>query len=136
MSENQHPMTITEKIFAHHANKDFAKANDLIEANVDITLANDITGPIAIEVFEKIGMESVFDKSRVVLVPDHFVPNKDIKSAIQAKILRDFTKKHEGDKIIVSFNTYDCYEQDDNYVELRFSFGKAKLNSKININLK
>ena len=49
---------------------------------------------------------------------------------------RDFTKKHEGDKIIVSFNTYDCYEQDDNYVELRVSFGKAKLNSKININLK
>ena len=49
---------------------------------------------------------------------------------------RDFTKKHDGDKIIVSFNTYDCYEQDDNYVELRFSFGKAKLNSKININLK
>jgi hypothetical protein len=49
---------------------------------------------------------------------------------------RDFNKKHECDKIIVSFNTYDCYEQDDNYVELRFSFGKAKLNSKININLK
>ena len=93
MSDNNHPMTITEKIFAHHAKKDYVKANDLIEANVDITLANDITGPIAIEVFEKIGMESVFDKSRVVLVPDHFVPNKDIKSAIQAKILRDFTKK-------------------------------------------
>ena len=93
MSENKHPMTITEKIFAHHAKKDYVKANDLIEANVDIALANDITGPIAIEVFEKIGMESVFDKSRVVLVPDHFVPNKDIKSAIQAKILRDFTKK-------------------------------------------
>ena len=57
MSENKHPMTITEKIFAHHAKKDYVKANDLIEANVDITLANDITGPIAIEVFEKIGMD-------------------------------------------------------------------------------
>lgn len=93
MSANQHPMTITEKIFAHHSNKEFVKANDLIEAKIDIALANDITGPIAIDVFEKFGLDSVFDKSRVVLVPDHFVPNKDIKSAIQAKILRDFAKK-------------------------------------------
>lgn len=87
------PMTITEKIFAHHSNRKYVRTNDLIEANVDIVLANDITGPIAIEVFEKIGTKDVFDKSRVVLVPDHFVPNKDIKSAIQAKILRDFVKK-------------------------------------------
>ncbi len=90
-----HPMTITEKIFAHHSNREYVKANDLIEANVDIVLANDITGPIAIEVFEKFDIESVFDKSRVVLVPDHFVPNKDIKSAIQAKTLRDFAKKQK-----------------------------------------
>lgn len=86
-------MTITEKIFALHTNKDFVQANDLVEAKVDIVLANDITGPIAIEEFEKIGLNSVFDKDRVVLVPDHFVPNKDIKSAIQAKTLRDFAKK-------------------------------------------
>ena len=84
------PMTITEKIFAHHCNQDYVKANDLIEAKIDIALANDITGPIAIKEFKKIGVEKVFDKSRVILVPDHFVPNKDIKSAIQAKILRDF----------------------------------------------
>ena len=86
-------MTITEKIFAFHSNKEFVQPNDLIEANVDIALANDITGPIAIQEFKKIGTQSVFDKSRVVLVPDHFVPNKDIKSAIQAKILRDFVNE-------------------------------------------
>ncbi len=84
------PMTITEKIFALHSKKDFVQAGDLIEANIDIVLANDITGPIAIEVFKKFKLNSVFDKSRVVLVPDHFTPCKDIKSAIQAKILRDF----------------------------------------------
>ncbi len=87
------PMTITEKIFAHHCTKDFVEAGELVEAKIDIALANDITGPIAIEVFEKIGLKSVFDKSRVVLVPDHFTPNKDIKSAQQAKILREFVKK-------------------------------------------
>lgn len=88
-------MTITEKIFALHSKKDYVEPNELIEAQVDITLANDITGPIAIEVFEKIGLENVFDKSRVILVPDHFTPNKDIKSAIQAKILREFIKKQD-----------------------------------------
>ena len=86
------PMTITEKIFALHSNREYTQAGDLIEANIDIALANDITGPIAIEEFKKTGFKSVFDKKRVVLVPDHFVPNKDIKSAIQAKILREFVK--------------------------------------------
>lgn len=83
-------MTITEKIFAAHCGKDFVQAGELISAKVDITLANDITGPIAISEFRKIGVENVFDPSRVVFVPDHFVPNKDIKSAQQAKIVRDF----------------------------------------------
>ncbi len=87
-------MTITEKIFAHHCSKDKVHAGDLIEAKIDIALANDITGPIAIEEFYKTGADDVFDKSKVVLVPDHFVPNRDIKSAIQAKSLRDFVKKH------------------------------------------
>ena len=86
-------MTVTEKIFAKHCSKENVKAGDLIEAKVDITLANDITGPIAIEEFYKTGAKEVFDKSRVVLVPDHFVPNKDIKSAIQAKTLREFMKE-------------------------------------------
>ena len=87
-------MTITEKIFALHSNRKCVKSGDLIEAKIDIALANDITGPIAIEEFYKTGAEDVFDKSRVILVPDHFVPNRDIKSAIQAKTLRDFARKH------------------------------------------
>ena len=87
------PMTITEKIFAAHSGRDCVKAGELISAKVDITLANDITGPIAISEFKKIGVERVFDPSRVVFVPDHFVPNKDIKSAQQAKIVRDFSRE-------------------------------------------
>ena len=90
---NTRAMTITEKIFARHSNKDFVKPGDLLEANIDIALANDITGPIAIEEFKKTQIQKVFDKSKVVLVPDHFVPNKDIKSALQAKILREFAKE-------------------------------------------
>ena len=89
------PMTITEKIFAAHSGRDYVSAGELISAKVDITLANDITGPIAISEFKKIGVENVFDPSRVVLVPDHFVPNKDIKSAQQAKIVRDFSREQK-----------------------------------------
>ena len=89
------PMTITEKIFAAHSGRDFVKAGELINAKVDVALANDITGPIAISEFKKIGVERVFDPSRVVLVPDHFVPNKDIKSAQQAKIVRDFSREQK-----------------------------------------
>ena len=86
-------MTITEKILAAHAGTDKVSAGDLITARVDITLANDITGPVAVEEFDKIGVEKVFDAERVVFVPDHFVPNKDIKSAQNAKIIREFSKK-------------------------------------------
>ena len=87
------PMTITEKIFAVHAGVEEVKAGDLITAKVDITLANDITGPVAINEFKKIGVDKVFDKTRVVFVPDHFVPNKDIKSAEQVKMVREFSKE-------------------------------------------
>ena len=87
------PMTITEKIFAAHAGLDEVKAGDLITAKVDITLANDITAPVAIKEFKKIGVDKVFDKSRVVFVPDHFVPNKDIKSAEQVKMIREFSRE-------------------------------------------
>lgn len=86
-------MTITEKIFAAHAGLESVKAGDLIEAKVDITLANDITGPVAINEFRKIGVNKVFDKERVVFVPDHFVPNKDIKSAEQVNLIRKFSKE-------------------------------------------
>ena len=89
------PMTITEKIFAKHAGLESVKAGDLITAKVDITLANDITGPVAIKEFKKIGAEKVFDKTRTVFVPDHFVPNKDIKSAEQAKYMREFVKEQD-----------------------------------------
>ena len=88
------PMNITEKILADHAGLPEVQTGQLITAKVDITLANDITGPVSINEFNKIGVNKVFDKDRVVFVPDHFVPNKDIKSAEQAKIVRDFSKKH------------------------------------------
>ncbi|EKE02781.1 MAG: hypothetical protein ACD_20C00333G0002 [uncultured bacterium] len=86
-------MTITEKILADHAGLDKVSPGDLITAKVDITLANDITGPVAIEEFLKTGVEKVFDAQRVVFVPDHFTPNKDIKSAQNAKMIREFAKK-------------------------------------------
>ena len=89
------PMTITEKIFAAHAGLEEVKAGDLITAKVDITLANDITAPVAIKEFKKIGVNKVFDKSRVVFVPDHFVPNKDIKSAEQVKMIREFSREQD-----------------------------------------
>ncbi len=89
------PMTITEKIFANHACVEEVKAGDLITAKVDITLANDITGPVAINEFRKIGVDKVFDNTRVVFVPDHFVPNKDIKSAEQVKMVREFSKEQK-----------------------------------------
>lgn len=86
------PMNITEKILADHAGLKEVEAGQLITAKVDITLANDITGPVAINEFNKIGVDKVFDKERVVFVPDHFVPNKDIKSAEQVKSVREFSK--------------------------------------------
>ncbi len=89
------PMTITEKILAAAAGKDYVKPGELINAKVDLVLANDITAPVAIKEFEKIGLPGVWDKERVALVPDHFVPNKDIKSAEQAKMVRDFAHKQE-----------------------------------------
>ncbi|MCG2677413.1 3-isopropylmalate dehydratase large subunit, partial [bacterium] len=86
-------LTITEKILAAHAGKKTVKPGEFIEAKVDIALGNDITAPLAIEEFKKSGAKKVFDKKKVVLVPDHFTPNKDIASANQAKILRDFAKE-------------------------------------------
>jgi 3-isopropylmalate/(R)-2-methylmalate dehydratase large subunit len=89
------PQTITEKILAAHCGQDQVKPGDFIEARVDICLGNDITAPIAIREFERVGATEVFDRSKVALIPDHFTPNKDIQSAEQAKILRDFAHKHQ-----------------------------------------
>ncbi|MBW1645260.1 MAG: 3-isopropylmalate dehydratase large subunit [Deltaproteobacteria bacterium] len=86
-------MTITEKILAYHAGYDVVEPGQLIEARVDIALANDVTAPIAIAEFEKLGLEKVFDPERVILIPDHFTPNKDIKSAQQTKMMRDFARR-------------------------------------------
>ncbi|MCG8402150.1 MAG: 3-isopropylmalate dehydratase large subunit [Firmicutes bacterium] len=88
------PMTITEKILAAHAGTDVVEPGQLINVQVDLALGNDITAPVAIREFERIGVETVWDRDRVVLVPDHFVPNKDIKSAEQALQLREFARKH------------------------------------------
>ncbi|MBS4024419.1 MAG: 3-isopropylmalate dehydratase large subunit [Clostridia bacterium] len=88
-------MTITEKILAAHAGKDRVEPGELINARLDVVLGNDITAPVAIKEFEKLGIDRVFDKDRIMLVPDHFTPNKDIKSAEQAKILREFARKYE-----------------------------------------
>jgi 3-isopropylmalate/(R)-2-methylmalate dehydratase large subunit len=88
-------MTITEKILAAHAGRERVEPGELINVRIDLALGNDITAPVAIREFEKIGVDRVFDRDRVVLVPDHFVPNKDIKSAEQAKIMREFARRHK-----------------------------------------
>ncbi|GMT42168.1 MAG: 3-isopropylmalate dehydratase large subunit [bacterium] len=88
-------MTITEKILAAHAGLDSVKPGQLVQCGVDIALANDVTAPIAIKEFRRIGAKKVFDKDRVALVPDHFAPNKDIKSARQIKMLREFAREQE-----------------------------------------
>ncbi len=86
-------MTITEKILAAHAGLDQVKAGDLIQAKLDLVLANDITGPLAIKEFNKIGVEKVFDREKIVLIPDHFAPAKDIASAEQCLLLKNFAEE-------------------------------------------
>ena len=85
-------MTMTQKILADHAGVKEVHAGELIEANVDIVMSNDITGPMALPIFKKMA-DKVFDKDRVVLVPDHFTPNKDIKSAENSKAIREFSRE-------------------------------------------
>lgn len=83
-------MTMTQKILAAHAGLESVKAGQLIEAKLDLVLGNDVTTPVAVKEFNKIGVKEVFDKSKVAIVPDHFTPNKDIKSAEHCKIIREF----------------------------------------------
>ena len=87
-------MTMTQKILAAHCGEASVKAGQLINARLDIVLGNDITTPVAINEFEKAGFNSVFDKTRVNIVLDHFVPNKDIKAAEQSKQCREFACQH------------------------------------------
>ncbi len=88
-------MTITEKILAVHAGKSEVFPGDLINAKVDLILANDITAPIAIQEFKKTGAKDVFAKDRIAFVPDHFAPQKDIKAAEQCRMLKAFSKEHD-----------------------------------------
>ena len=88
-------MTMTQKILAAHAGLDEVRPGQLIEAPLDLTLANDVTAPIALKVLRDNGLNSVFDRERVCLVMDHFVPNKDIKSAENCKLCRDFAHAHD-----------------------------------------
>ena len=88
-------MTMTQKILAAHSGLDSVKPGQLIKATLDLVLGNDITTPVAINEFNKIGVNKVFDKEKIAIVPDHFTPNKDIKSAEQCKCCRDFAHKME-----------------------------------------
>jgi 3-isopropylmalate/(R)-2-methylmalate dehydratase large subunit len=88
-------MTLTEKILARASGRTRIQPGDLVEARVDFCFANDITAPLAIREFEKIGVPTVFDKDRVGLVPDHYAPNKDIASAEQCRIMREFARRHD-----------------------------------------
>ncbi len=88
-------MTMTQKILAKHANLDSVKEGQLIECSLDLVLGNDITAPVAINEFEKFGINKVFDKDKVAIVLDHFTPNKDIKSAEHSKQCRCFSKEFE-----------------------------------------
>jgi 3-isopropylmalate/(R)-2-methylmalate dehydratase large subunit len=96
--------TITQKILAKHAGLKKVEAGQLINCKVDLVLGNDITSPPAIKEFAKIGVRKVFDKTKIYLVPDHFTPAKDIKSAQQVKMMRDFAKKYG----IVNFFEIGC----------------------------
>ena len=88
-------MTMTQKILAAHAGLDYVVPGQLIEADLDLVLGNDITSPVAIKEMEKMNANGVFDKDKIALVPDHFVPNKDIKSAEHCKCVREFARRNE-----------------------------------------
>ncbi|HIJ75647.1 MAG TPA: 3-isopropylmalate dehydratase large subunit [Deltaproteobacteria bacterium] len=89
------PKTISEKILADHAGKSEVFPEELVEVRIDFALGNDITAPLAIEAFRRAGAKKVFDRERISLVPDHFVPNKDIASAIQARMMSEFAKEFD-----------------------------------------
>lgn len=88
-------MTMTQKILAAHAGLDEVHPGQMIQVKLDLVLGNDVTTPVAIDEFKKIGINKVFDKSKVAIVPDHFTPNKDIKSAENCKLVREFSRSME-----------------------------------------
>jgi 3-isopropylmalate/(R)-2-methylmalate dehydratase large subunit len=86
-------LTLAEKILTAHSDKKEVSPGEFINVRVDLVMANDITAPIAIREFQRIGVDKVFDPNKVVMVPDHFVPNKDVASAEQAKLMREFARE-------------------------------------------
>ncbi|MBE9470263.1 MAG: 3-isopropylmalate dehydratase large subunit, partial [Chloroflexi bacterium] len=88
-------MTFAEKILAVHSNRAKVIPGEFVTARVDLVLANDITAPLAIKEFQRLGISKVFQPQKIVMVPDHFCPNKDIQSAEQAKLMREFAKEQE-----------------------------------------
>ena len=92
-------MTITEKILAAHCGKKEVQPGELINAKLDLVLANDITAPIAIREFQASGAKKVFDSERIAFIPDHFAPNKDIASAEQCNLLRQFARTHNPSRL-------------------------------------
>lgn len=88
-------MTMTQKILAAHAGLEQVSAGELIEVNLDLVLGNDVTAPVAIKEMEKLNTKRIFDKDKIALVPDHFTPNKDIKSAENCKYMREFAMDHD-----------------------------------------
>ena len=91
---NMMPMTMAQKILAAHTGRDSVNVGELLDVDVDFVLANDITAPLAMKEFERLGVDRVFDPRRIALLPDHFTPNKDIKSAEQCKAMREFARKY------------------------------------------
>ena len=105
-------MTMTQKILAAHSGQGSVKAGQLIQANLDLVFGNDITSPLAIKEFYRIGVDKVFDKGKVAIVLDHFTPNKDIKAAEQCKMIRQFAREKEIE------NFYDVGEMGIEHVLL------------------
>ena len=97
-------MTLAEKILAVHAGKKRVSPGEFLNVKADLILANDITAPIAIREFKRLGVDKVFDPKKIVMVPDHFVPNKDIASAEQAKLMREFAREQK----IIYFELGQC----------------------------
>lgn len=89
------PMTMTQKILAAHAGLDYVQPGQLITANLDLVLGNDVTTPVAVKAFNSMNVDKVFDKDKIAIVPDHFTPNKDIKSAEHCKFIREFACEKE-----------------------------------------
>ena len=95
MAVENKPQTIAQKIIARHCDRPYLNIGEIVNARVDFVLGNDITMPLAIEEFKKIGVKKVFDSEKIIIVPDHFTPNKDIKSAQQCKLIREFAYEYK-----------------------------------------